>query len=402
MTKDSTNHNKHSHWMNFHIYGLLASIILVTIGIHYFLTSYIHPQFLKELIHITEKEAVRTGKHMKKFVLDDYVDGQIHISGQTSTFLKECIRNFDLWKIKIFSDTGETIYSTSAKDIGKINTHDYFHNIVAKGTPYSKLVKKDTKTLEGILVYNDIVETYFPMILRGQFVGAFEFYYDITTRRKSMDNLVKKFSTMSYALTLLIISGVLFTTFLVRRGTKERRRFENALVAMAIKDRLTGIYNRHGFEELAQGEYEKGKRYQRNSCIILFDLDHFKKVNDTYGHQAGDHVLSSIAQKCLAGLRNSDIFGRYGGEEFIIFLPETDCDGGMETAEKIRQSIASQAIPTDQGDLDITISMGLSCYTPQKPLSVDELIKQADDALYQAKENGRNQLVSFQQKIGNS
>lgn len=160
-------------------------------------------------------------------------------------------------------------------------------------------------------------------------------------------------------------------------------------------DGLTGVLNRRSFLNRVREEYAAGKRHQLSSCLALLDIDHFKTVNDTYGHPAGDAILVQIAQIFGAALRTEDVLGRYGGEEFIILLRHSDLTGACTVLERIRENVARQAflVPTPGGDqtISVTVSGGLAELTPGGA-GVDVVIQAADQALYEAKRGGRNQV----------
>jgi diguanylate cyclase (GGDEF)-like protein len=161
---------------------------------------------------------------------------------------------------------------------------------------------------------------------------------------------------------------------------------------LARVDGLTGIYNRRYFFELATREFSATIRYQRPLTIILFDIDDFKLVNDNFGHAYGDTILIQIAQIAIAQVRDVDVLARYGGDEFIILLPETDSEHAFIIAERIRESVAS----TNVGPFIITLSIGVAetVHAPQDQL-VEDIIRRADKALYLAKQKGRNNTVIF-------
>lgn len=168
-------------------------------------------------------------------------------------------------------------------------------------------------------------------------------------------------------------------------GTLARHNLEQELQRQASHDSLTGLYNRRKFEVMLLHERERATRYRRHLAIILLDIDHFKLVNDRFGHNVGDEVLRQLADLMREQRRDSDVLARWGGEEFIILLPETDLDGALHTAELLRQSIANTRFPAVG---QVTISLGVSACRPGD--TPDSLISRADDALYQAKEAGRN------------
>ncbi|MDF2546193.1 MAG: signal transduction protein [Anaerosolibacter sp.] len=156
---------------------------------------------------------------------------------------------------------------------------------------------------------------------------------------------------------------------------------------MVMLDGLTKIYNHKYMYERLDQEIQEAKRYGKHLTVIMVDIDHFKKVNDVYGHQVGDHVLSKLAMFIKDNLRSMDIVGRYGGEEFMIILPETALAQGYMVADKIRQLVES--MEWEEKNLKITISGGVTAWMDEGAL---KMVKKADDLLYQAKKNGRNRI----------
>jgi len=161
----------------------------------------------------------------------------------------------------------------------------------------------------------------------------------------------------------------------------------------ANTDDLTGLSNRRFFFLTAQKELERAERYGRPLSAIMFDIDHFKQINDTYGHITGDKLLVALSDRCRKVLRTTDILSRYGGDEYILLLPEIDTAEAHLVAERLRKDIASTPFETDGHTLTITISLGIASLG-SKCSSLDELIRHCDEALYRAKANGRNQTKS--------
>lgn len=163
---------------------------------------------------------------------------------------------------------------------------------------------------------------------------------------------------------------------------------------IANTDPLTGALTRRGFQRDVDREFFRSTRYGRNSALVFLDLDHFKLVNDEYGHLAGDKVLQAVCRACGRTLRQSDLFGRLGGEEFGLLLPETSADEAMQCAERVRRVIEALAIPLDGGlTVRVTSSLGVSSLTPE--LATPAMWFAATDiALYQAKRSGRNRVAS--------
>ena len=186
---------------------------------------------------------------------------------------------------------------------------------------------------------------------------------------------------------------------LLLRDITEQKNVQEKLQQLALTDPLTGLFNRRQFFELAQHEFKRSRRYGHAQSILILDVDHFKNVNDTYGHAAGDAVLQDLAQKCSEQLRSFDVMARYGGDEFILMLPETESDKASQTAERLRQVIESNRLETVSGPLQVTISFGIATLEESDEISLDDLIDRADTALYIAKNNGRNQICTWHEKV---
>lgn len=169
-------------------------------------------------------------------------------------------------------------------------------------------------------------------------------------------------------------------------------RANEQLAKLSMTDRLTGLLNRGTWENLVDAEYERYRRYGQATSLVMFDIDHFKKVNDSYGHLAGDEVIKHTAATTKSFLRQSDTTGRYGGEEFGIILPETDAEGARVICERIREGIAQSIVETSVAPIQYTVSMGIAQLS-DKPENYMQWMQQADEALYAAKEGGRNRVM---------
>jgi len=163
------------------------------------------------------------------------------------------------------------------------------------------------------------------------------------------------------------------------------------LALMSRIDGLTQIYNRRHWQDSLEQEYAKARRHNKALTLIMFDLDHFKLLNDTYGHQGGDKVLIDVSKNVKSLLRVGDVFGRYGGEEFAIVLPETNEKGAMDLAERICQTLAKTPLNFQDKLINISVSLGVSSLNVNDS-NYEDLIANADLALYQAKAQGRNQV----------
>lgn len=174
------------------------------------------------------------------------------------------------------------------------------------------------------------------------------------------------------------------------------KSIQNQLHLLANRDSLTGVVNRRHFMELAKRELSRAKRYRRDLALILMDMDNFKKVNDTYGHQAGDQALLALKRVCTKGTRTVDIFARLGGEEFVLMLPEIDQDSAASIADRLRESLENTVIRSGSLKFNVTISMGVTECCMQKDDTVDAMLSRADKALYRAKKLGRNRVLIWQ------
>lgn len=178
----------------------------------------------------------------------------------------------------------------------------------------------------------------------------------------------------------------------LRRRNGELREALERIGEMARRDSLTGLFNRRHLMEILARESNRYSRAQGPFSVGILDIDHFKQINDHYGHQAGDLVLKRMAGAIGTSLRNIDCFGRFGGEEFLLILPQTPLEGAAIKAERVRELIASLEYPEISPELRVTASIGVAQYLDDE--SIDDTISRADDALYQAKAGGRNQCLT--------
>ncbi len=163
---------------------------------------------------------------------------------------------------------------------------------------------------------------------------------------------------------------------------------------LSIRDPLTGLYNRRFIDEVFEREIERSKRNKRDLSVVMVDIDKFKKLNDTYGHKAGDMILKTFASKMVENLRSSDVIGRYGGEEFIIIMPDTEKSKAYEVAERLRKILSSTEFTLPEGkNITVTASFGVATF-PEDGSNIDRIVHVADERLYKAKKEGRNRVVT--------
>jgi diguanylate cyclase (GGDEF)-like protein len=179
-------------------------------------------------------------------------------------------------------------------------------------------------------------------------------------------------------------------------ANKVMAAMNRSLQQISYTDELTGLYNRRFFNRALEEELSRSERYQRSFSLTLLDIDHFKRINDDYGHYGGDMVLSEVGRILEANSRASDVVSRFGGEEFAVILPETDLDKAKHFAEKMLQSVRDCELSFDDGSTEkITASVGLSVY-PSGGGTFDELVSGADQALHRAKEEGRDRVCAHE------
>lgn len=188
---------------------------------------------------------------------------------------------------------------------------------------------------------------------------------------------------------LVLLPTVGTTAFMLMCTDRVRRRLE----VVAATDPLTGLFNRRSFGDTAADRFNKAKVAGKGFMLVLLDVDRFKAVNDTYGHEVGDKVLMHVAGRLQNVARGDDMIARLGGEEFVMLLETDDWEGGMGAAERIRQAVADQAIRVDLQDIVVTVSGGVARFDPEDR-SLSDVLRRADQALYLAKSAGRNRVAA--------
>ncbi|MCK9604986.1 MAG: sensor domain-containing diguanylate cyclase [Methylomonas sp.] len=186
----------------------------------------------------------------------------------------------------------------------------------------------------------------------------------------------------------------------LERLVEEPRRLKDYYVSMSMQDQLTGLHNRRYFYDQVELAFAQHNRYEYPFCLLMMDIDHFKNINDEYGHAFGDEVLITVAGALQKLVRNTDILVRFGGEEFVIIFVNTGCDNGKTFAERIRENIKSLKWRVADKQVQLTISIGLYCMVPEldndkQYTDIDQIIHCADTALYRAKANGRDRVEVF-------
>lgn len=575
---------------------------------------FIFPSFSRLLVNNTENEAVRVARNLSSIVISD--NNELKKPGDFSKAIEKVKDEFHLEKIKVFTAGGEIIHSTEPEDIGKINNKDYFREIVAKGNSFTKVVQKDTRTLEDRVVTVDVVETYVPIMNGNTFLGAFEIYFDITETNQELNSTVFHSSSITFALMfgffilivflisrsekevggsdigtlpasyqsafylllvmmvsifiaeiivmsfvsnfppmsktresvidslllVMIVSPVLYH-FLFRpliihiekrkraeeglrkaqdilvelnedlkkeievrrkaeklimksqqewedtfnfitdmitihdrdfniikanrvagellglpvfqnsgakcyrfyhgadgppegcpscdclntgvpavfevfephlnkhieiraiprfdgdnringlihivRDITERKKMEDRLKTMSLTDELTGLYNRRGFFAMFERQVKIIRRQKERTFLLYADLDNFKEINDTFGHQEGDAALIVAADILKSTYRESDIIARIGGDEFVVFPVGNDETNVNLIVARLQKNINAFNAKTDRG-YTLSMSVGVAPYDPEYFHTIDGLLAEADKLMYTQKRQKRN------------
>lgn len=216
---------------------ILSFISVLFLPIYVFL--FLHPSFVELITRDIEKESVRDTNHIASFLVGN--EAELSRDSLPPTFERrvEALSKFNIVKLKVFSPSGEVIFSTDREDVGTINKEPYFHEIIAKGNPYTNVVKKTARSLENQLMQVDAVETYVPIMNDVTFLGAFELYYDITAKKSHFDKLIMRSTIVVFAILSILLCAVILSSIQAHRNLKERDRMEKEL---RKKERLDSLY----------------------------------------------------------------------------------------------------------------------------------------------------------------
>ncbi|MBI4848750.1 MAG: PAS domain S-box protein [Nitrospirae bacterium] len=272
---------------NIFIISVMIAVLFPLINIYY-----IYPLFTKLLVANTEDEAERTAGHLQAMLLSDVNDlKKESLPGDLPKRVGRAQNDFEFIKLKLFARDGEIIYSTEPKDIGEVNKHDYFRQMVAKGRNYSKVVKKDTKSLEGKVVKADVVETYIPIMKGDTFIGAFEIYYDITQRDQQLDMTLLKSSVVPGVIMVIFLSMILTTIFKLNRSISDQKQAKEKLKELA---------------DTLKEERDRAQDYLDVAGVMLAALD--TNGNVTLINKKGCDIL---------GYAEHEIIGKNWSDNFI-------------------------------------------------------------------------------------
>lgn len=306
--------------------------------------------------------------------------------------LRDYLENFNIIKVKIYSTGKQIVYCTDPSLIGKIDENNQRLKRALAGNVDAKMVTKDKATdlADEELRNVDVVETYVPIYgPDNKIAGSFEVYMNITSYREQ----IRRGAVLATSFLALVLVGVFgFSYLLIRGGTGQLKEAQSQLELVAITDPLTGIYNRRYLMKRGEEEFERVRRSSSHLGCIMLDLDHFKRVNDTKGHVAGDFILKGLADRLRSGIRPYDVVGRYGGEEFMVLLPDTNFEQTLIVANRICEVVRNAPFEAEGEPLTITVSLGVS-ESHLSDIMLNDVIKRADEGLYKAKDDGRDRVA---------
>lgn len=272
-----------------------------------------------------------------------------------------------------FIDTKGTVTLRSISYFGEENIHQI--------KDLSRFATKILTSPSSSIMYETDGDKYY---LNSRFVPEFGWYLIVAQQEDEAELRIQNTLTINLGVSLFISLVIIILVNLIIAG------YQKQLESMATTDKLTGVANRQVFDVLFRQVHSHSKRRNIPLSAIMFDIDYFKQINDTHGHPTGDVVLKTLAQKITRCIRESDLFFRWGGEEFLIILPEADIDMAYNLAEKIRKTVEDLVVTFSGKSISITISLGVTTLS-EGETSV-ELIARSDEALYAAKEKGRNRV----------
>lgn len=230
------------------------------------------------------------------------------------------------------------------------------------------------------------------------YIFRFKNYRPITGLEEYMYQNISLIPLISLDTTVNYVCITIYDVTDVALSRKELETANKQLAQQSRTDRLTGLNNRGFWEDCLKHEYNRYMRYGNKCSMVMFDIDHFKEVNDTYGHQVGDEVLREVSKILKNNMRSTDIAGRYGGEEFGVILLDNSATDALVFSERLREAVQATTIKANGKNINITISLGIAEFSEDMD-SHTQLIEKADKALYQSKNNGRNRLSIYPEPV---
>ena len=303
-----------------------------------------------------------------------------------------------LWKVKIFTPKGEIIYSSDSNDIGSYTRKDFFAELLKDGMPRTFIDEKYLALKNNEPSKSYMLETYVPITSGKKTIGAFEIYYDITDTHNSLAKIKSKEEKILFPVVFGLLLAVFLSAYYANKSMAELKLSKEKFKELSLSDGLTGLLNRRGFTNLVQKQLLIANRGDRYLFLIFIDLDNFKKINDTLGHEVGDEALVETANILNNTFRNSDIIGRVGtdiigrlgGDEFAILTCQNkQLEAELAIRRRLEENI--RLWNEEKGHrFKLSLSYGIASYSPETPCSLEELITKADNLMYESKQKKKN------------
>lgn len=349
-----------------------------------------YPNIIRLLEEFTVNEAVGITKYFSALIIvDDQELEPGSLSKETIDQIRKVERDAHFIRLVIYSPSGQILYSSKPEEIGEVNQDPYFRQMLADPKVLAEQVERGGASLENRYMNTDVVETYVPIIREGKLIGVFEIYYDISTEKQKLKNLINLSSVVLFGIAAVLLIAVIISVSRATQYLQDRQRVLEELRALSLSDELTGLYNRRGFFILAEQQIKIAARTRRSMLLVSADLDGLKGINDRFGHQEGDRALVDAAQILRQSFRESDIHSRIGGDEFVVLVTEKPEINPDVLFRRLKENLEVFNRRVKR-PYPFYISMGVAIFDPQNPVSLNELLVQADKSMYRNKKHNKD------------
>ncbi|MHB8846320.1 MAG: GGDEF domain-containing protein [Nitrospirota bacterium] len=365
--------------------SLFRSVLIICLAISVLVPAVsiyvIHPVFRNYVYDIERNNSIRLANHLKGNVVDG--SGELKDASVFRWEVEQLRQDIGIQVIRVYDADGVVIYSEDGTDIGTKISHPAILNSVARKKNISMLDASKSFSAEGDTLLHNVVKTYVPIMKGDRYLGALEMHNDVTGPLHRLETLLHKLAIIPIAFMTLFCAIIWHLIGRVRNDVSQ-------IEQLYMTDGLTGLLNRRTLMEKLIYETGSARRYQHPLSLIMCDVDDFKKINDTYGHQIGDEALKNVSAALRSLLRATDIVGRYGGDEFLVILPESGREGAAHFASRLMAAVRAENVSGLSTRIELTLSIGMAVMVPGAPVSAEELLRLADGALYEAKKCGKD------------
>ena len=366
---------------------LVVSIITIVL-FPLFTLFHQYPNITRLLEEFTLNEAVGIGKYLGALIIvDDQELEPGSLSKETVNQIRNVERDAHFIRLVIYSPSGQILYSSKAEEIGEVNQDPYFRQMLADPKVLVEQVARGETSSENRYMTTDVVEAYVPIIREGRLIGVFEIYYDISTEKQKIRSLINLSSAVLFGMAAVLLIAVIISVSRATQYLQDRQRVLEELRTLSLSDELTGLYNRRGFFILAEQQIKIAARTRRGMLLVSADLDGLKGINDRFGHHEGDRALVDAAQILRQSFRESDIISRIGGDEFVVLVTEKPEINPDVLFRRLKENLE---VYNSRVKRPLYISMGVATFDPQNPVSLNELLVQADKSMYRNKKHNKD------------